>query len=101
MGANGVQACGYNCRLGADGQTACANSPDGVCALGADGHVVCSQVAAAPVGPGAPPPQCRMSSNGTHVCGYNCVYASSGKVSCATRPDGRCALNSDGSVTCP
>jgi hypothetical protein len=42
-----------------------------------------------------------MSSNGTNVCGYNCVHGSNGQVWCASRPDGRCALNSNGSVTCP
>jgi hypothetical protein len=42
-----------------------------------------------------------MSSNGTNVCGYNCMYASNGQVSCASRPDGRCAFNSDGTLTCP
>jgi hypothetical protein len=42
-----------------------------------------------------------MSSNGTNVCGYNCQYASSGDVSCASRPDAHCAFNSDGTLTCP
>jgi hypothetical protein len=101
MGADGRQACGYNCRLGADGQSACANTPDGQCALGADGHVVCSQVAAGAAAMSAPPPQCRMSSSGTNVCGYNCRYASNGEVACASRPDAQCAFNSDGTLTCP
>lgn len=101
LGSDGRQACGYHCRLGSDGQSACANTPDGTCALGSDGHVQCSQVAAGGGGAAAPPPQCRMSSNGTNVCGYNCQYASNGEVSCASRPDGYCAHNSDGSVTCP
>jgi hypothetical protein len=101
MSSNGTQACGYNCRLGADGQAACANSPDGICALGSDGRVTCSQVAGGGHPGGAPPPECRMSSDGTNVCGYNCMHSSGGQVSCASRPDGHCAFNSDGTLSCP
>jgi len=57
--------------------------------------------AASAGGAASPAPECRMSSNGTNVCGYNCQYASSGDVSCASRPDAHCAFNSDGTLTCP
>ena len=101
MSSNGMQACGYNCRLGADGLAACANTPDGVCAMGSDGRVTCSQVGGYGAPPAAPPPQCLMSSDGTNVCGYNCRHASNGQVSCASRPDAQCAFNSDGTLSCP
>jgi|GEM_PF-6006922 len=47
------------------------------------------------------PPKCQMQSDGQNVCGYNCKTGSSGRVYCASRPDAKCALNSDGSWTCP
>jgi hypothetical protein len=100
MGSDGVQACGYKCMMGSDGHTACANSPDGVCAMGADGRVVCSEVAqSAPAG--APPPTCKMGSDGSNTCGYNCQFGANGHWYCASRPDGRCAFNADGTFTCP
>ena len=61
----------------------------------------CADTGVPPPANAAPAPECRMSSNGTNVCGYNCQYASNGDVSCASRPDGHCAFNSDGSLTCP
>jgi len=100
QGTDGVQACGYACMMGTDGHMACANSPDGVCAMGNDGHVTCSQVA----GGGAaapPPPTCKTSANGSQACGYNCQFGANGNVYCASRPDGRCQMNADGSFSCP
>lgn len=103
MGADGRQACGYHCLMGADGVMACANSPDGVCAMGADGHVSCSQVSAqsvpAPV-MSAPRPECKLNSDGTNTCGYDCHFGSSGRWFCASSPNGVCAFNADGSWTC-
>ncbi len=101
MGADGRQACGYNCRMGADGIEACADTPNGTCAMGTNGHMTCSQVAGAGAVAGAPPPECRMSSRGQNRCGYHCEYGSNGEVYCASRPDGHCAMNSDGTWSCP
>jgi hypothetical protein len=101
MGSDGRQACGYNCRMGSDGVMACANTPDGVCAMGSDGHVSCSRVAKRSHDSGRAP-ECRMGSHGQNVCGYNCRMGSNGRFFyCASRPDGRCAMNSDGTFTCP
>jgi hypothetical protein len=100
MGTDGVQACGYTCMMGTDGHMACANSLEGVCAMGNDGHVTCSEVA----GGGAaavPPPTCKTSASGSRACGYNCQFGANGNVYCASRPDGRCAMNADGSYSCP
>jgi hypothetical protein len=99
-GTDGVQACGYRCMMGTDGHMACANSPDGTCAMSNDGHVTCSQVVGGGA-PAAPPPTCRMAANGTQACGYNCQFGANGNVYCASRPDGRCAMNADGSFSCP
>jgi hypothetical protein len=101
MGSNGQQACGYNCRMGSDGIMACADTPDGVCALGSDGRVTCSQLRSGGGTPGGPPPECRMGSDGQQTCGYNCRMGSNGRMYCASRPDGQCAFNSNGTFTCP
>jgi len=101
MGTDGVQACGYTCMMGTDGHMACANSPDGVCAMGNDGHITCSQVAAGAGAAAAPPPTCKTSANGMKACGYNCQFGANGNVYCASRPDGRCQMNADGSFSCP
>ena len=54
------------------------------------------------VGPGAAPPtECRMGSDGMNVCGYNCRLGANGHMYCSGIPNGQCALNSDGSFTCP
>lgn len=101
QGTDGVQACGYRCMMGTDGHMACANSPDGVCAMSNDGHVTCSQVAGGAPAAAAPPPTCKTSANGTKACGYNCRFGSNGNVYCASRPDAQCAMNADGSFSCP
>jgi hypothetical protein len=103
MGSDGQQACGYHCMMGSDGHTACADTPNGRCAMGSDGRVTCTQLAG-PAGappPGSPPPECRMGSDGQQYCGYNCRMGSNGRFYCASRPDGQCALNSDGTFACP
>ncbi len=100
MGSDGRQACGYNCRMGSDGVMACANTPDGVCAMGSNGHVTCSTVATS-ASPGQEPPRCHMGSDGRQSCGYNCRFGSNGHWYCASVPNGRCGMNSDGSFTCP
>ena len=103
MGSNGVQACGYDCKLGADGIAACSNMPNGRCELGADGHVYCSEGQPYAQQPPAqmPPQQCALNSDGSRTCGYNCKLGSNGYHYCSTQPNGQCALNSDGSWTCP
>lgn len=101
MGSDGRQACGFNCRIGSDGVSACADSPNGVCAIGSNGRVTCSRVSGSGLAPAGPPPECKMSSRGVNTCGYNCRHGSRGDVYCASRPDGQCALNSDGTWSCP
>jgi hypothetical protein len=41
MGSRGNQTCGYNCKLGSDGDWYCASRPDGQCALNATGSWTC------------------------------------------------------------
>jgi len=41
MGSRGNQTCGYNCKLGADGDWYCASKPEGQCALNATGSWTC------------------------------------------------------------
>ena len=102
MGSDGQQACGYGCMMGSDGRVACADTPDGTCAMGSDGRVTCTQVARPAGGPaGGPPPECKMGSDGQQYCGYNCKMGSNGRFYCASRPDGQCALNADGTFACP
>ena len=47
------------------------------------------------------PTECRMGSDGMNSCGYNCQLGSDGHFYCASVPGGRCALNSDGTWSCP
>ncbi|MFZ5446355.1 MAG: hypothetical protein ACOZQL_40585 [Myxococcota bacterium] len=102
MGTDGRQACGYNCRMGTDGVMACADTPDGVCAMGTDGRVTCSRVGGGGSGFGsAPPPECRMGTDGRQTCGYNCRMGTNGRMYCASRPDGQCAMNTNGTFSCP
>lgn len=101
MGSNGRQACGFNCRMGSDGVTACADTPDGVCAMGSNGRITCSQLRGGGGSVGGPPPECRMGSDGQQTCGYNCRMGSNGRFYCASRSDGQCAFNSNGTFTCP
>jgi hypothetical protein len=49
----------------------------------------------------APAPECRMGSDGQNTCGYNCRLGSDGHFYCSSVPNGHCALNSDGSFSCP
>ena len=100
MGSNGVQACGFDCQVGADGIAACANAPGGRCSMGSDGHVYCSE---APVQQGygpQPQAQCELNSDGTQTCGYNCQLGSDGHHYCASQPGGQCGMNADGTFTC-
>jgi hypothetical protein len=98
MGSDGRQACGYDCRIGSDGVAACANTPDGTCAMGSDGRVVCSQVVTAQQS--AEPRECKLGSDGSQTCGYNCRFGSNGRWYCASTPNGRCAMNSNGTFSC-
>lgn len=99
MSTNGRQACGYNCKMGTDGVYVCADTPNGRCAMGTDGRVTCSQLRQ-----GAraddPPPECRMGTDGKNTCGYNCRMGTNGRYYCASTPNGRCAMNTDGTFTC-
>jgi hypothetical protein len=102
VGKNGRQACGYNCLLGSDGVAACADMPEGDCTLNADGHVTCAQIAErGGANAGGLPPECKAGSDGIKVCGYNCKAGTNGRMYCATRPEGQCSQNGDGTFTCP
>lgn len=95
MGTVGRQACGYFCLVGSDGMAVCSSSPSGACGYDPLGRAVCEPMA------GGPSPECRHGSDGMATCGFNCRLGSGGSWFCATRPDGRCAMNSDGTWTCP
>jgi hypothetical protein len=41
LGSRGNQTCGYNCKLGSDGDWYCASKPEGQCALNATGSWTC------------------------------------------------------------
>lgn len=99
LGSDGQQACGYDCKIGSDGIAACATSPGGRCDLGSDGHVYCSQPSVFPQQQTAPT-KCHLNSDGSQTCGYNCRLGSNGYHYCASTPDGRCALNSNGTWSC-
>lgn len=102
MGSNGRQACGYNCGIGADGIAVCADTPNGVCSMNAWGRMTCSNVGVrGGIVVGIPKPECRMGSNGQNTCGYNCRMGSNGRFYCSSMPQGQCALNSDGTWSCP
>jgi len=58
-----------------------------------------AQAAGPPAQPGAP--ECKMGSGGHQTCGYNCKLGSGGSWFCASKPEGQCALNADGTWTCP
>jgi hypothetical protein len=101
MGSDGNQACGFHCTSGADGVSVCADSPNGVCAMGANGHVTCSHLGGGAAPAPTRPTECRMGTDGINTCGYNCRMGTNGHFYCATRPDGQCAFNTDGTFTCP
>lgn len=42
-----------------------------------------------------------MGTDGRQVCGYNCRMGTNGRMYCASRPDGQCAMSSDGTFSCP
>jgi len=52
-----------------------------------------------PHAPGSP--ECKLGSNGQQTCGYNCQLGSGGSWFCASTPAGKCALNANGTWTCP
>lgn len=84
MGSDGQFACGYNCRIGADGRTNCANFPEGTCSLQAGGSIACEQQQ--PLLVAAGPTPCSMGSDGI--------------TSCANTANGVCRMNTDGTTTC-
>jgi hypothetical protein len=49
----------------------------------------------------APPTQCMLGSDGYNTCGYNCRLGSNGHAYCSSVANGHCALNSDGTFSCP
>jgi hypothetical protein len=48
-----------------------------------------------------PQPQCLVGADGMNSCGYNCRMGGDGHQYCSSVPDGRCALNADGTMSCP
>ena len=101
--ATGKQVCGFNCVVN-EGRVGCASTPYGHCrASGAE--VQCADGAVITVmGVGdasSKAPECKMGSDGMNACGYNCKVGSNGKAYCSSVPNGSCALNADGTYTCP
>lgn len=102
-GADGQVACGYACVVDGAGKAHCANTADGACAVSPGGLARCTKLNLVkrtvllvdPVRPG-----CGRETDGGVVCGYDCVKASTGKVRCASTPDGACGQSTDGVVTC-
>jgi hypothetical protein len=45
--------------------------------------------------------ECRLNSDGSNTCGYNCRLGSNGHHYCSSMPSGYCALNSNGTWSCP
>ena len=43
---------------------------------------------------------CRLNSDGTQTCGYNCVMGSDGRHACASTPDGSCRMTPSGAAQC-
>jgi hypothetical protein len=101
MGAGGQQACGYHCAMGADGVMACADTENGSCAMGSNGRVTCSHVGRGHSGRSQAPTECRMGTDGQNVCGYHCQMGTNGHIYCSATPNGHCAMNSNGTFSCP
>lgn len=99
----GKQVCGFNCVVN-EGHVGCASTPYGRC-WAASGDVRCADgptITVMGVGDGSTkPPECKMGSDGMNACGYNCKLGSNGKAYCSSVPNGTCALNADGTFTCP
>jgi hypothetical protein len=71
--------------------------------MGSDGRVTCSNVEPAYAHSGASSGQkaeCRLNSDGSKTCGYNCRMGSRGRFACARTPDGVCSMGADGRVYC-
>ena len=51
--------------------------------------------------PNAPKkPDCKLNSDGTKTCGYNCMLGSDGHWGCAQTANGVCSLEATGGITC-
>ncbi|MBL8957714.1 MAG: hypothetical protein JNK82_43465 [Myxococcaceae bacterium] len=80
---------------------AMAGDPGVVAAWPGGAVVVAPGVRSRVAGARTPAPECRMSSRGYNTCGYNCRLGSDGDFYCSSVPNGQCALNADGSWSCP
>lgn len=54
-GSDGIEACGYDCRISSRGQAFCAATPDGACHLNSDGSFSCGRT-------------CRLQATGYYHC---------------------------------
>ena len=97
------QVCGFNCVVN-EGRVGCASTPYGHCSVaGADVRCVDGPTITV-MGVGAASskaPECKMGSDGMNACGYNCKLGSNVEAYCSSVPNGACALNADGTFSCP
>jgi hypothetical protein len=87
--------------MGSNGHMYCSGTPNGKCALNSDGTFSCPGTMMAPAAVNVPPPKCEMGADGVNSCGYNCELGADGHEYCSSVPNGKCALNADGSWSCP
>lgn len=102
-GADGSVACGYACVVDGAGQPVCANTPDGACLVASNGRAGCSELPTSRrlmILTDRIEPQCKRDGAGGVVCGYGCASSPRGHVRCASTPDGACASDKAGSITC-
>ncbi len=91
ISASGARICGYHCKTNGP-NSACAQTPDGLCASGEAGQLMCFDpplflkrvYGTAEL----PKPQC-ISHGMNMACGYNCARDGDG-VACAKTPSGVC-----------
>jgi hypothetical protein len=102
---DGQEVCGFNCAVSGE-RVGCAATPYGYCSANGD-EVRCvdgATILVGGMGPAAAParaPECKMGADGMNACGYNCKVGSNGKAYCSSVANGACALNADGTYTCP
>jgi len=102
-GADGGAACGYACVVDGSGRGHCANTADGACITSPSGTAVCTRLpeqTRVVLLNDVVAPSCVRDRDGAVVCGYACQEGAAGRPRCATTPDGACAVDKAGVVTC-